>query len=149
MLGESRHAENFEFWIPRRTGYCQPVKLKLPVHAAHARSAGSRIVLATESRIASRSVSALHHHFPLGATRRSHGLYVDSPVTLVMRLFRAFTPGALSRPVIILVEIGRNNHATGKDKRKHPDTHQLIFHDEPPCGLMFVPNCAMRQRQPP
>jgi hypothetical protein len=54
-------------------------------------------------------------------------LYIDSAITSVMRLFRAFTPRALARPIIIIVEIVRND-AARKDNRQHADTDQPVFH---------------------
>jgi hypothetical protein len=51
-------------------------------------------------------------------------------------------PRALARPVIILIEIGRHNYATRKDKRSHSDARQPIFHrsspSRSPLGLSFL-----------
>jgi hypothetical protein len=45
-----------------------------------------------------------------------------------MRFFRTFTPGALARPVIIVIKIGGNNYATGKHEKSHSESHQLLSH---------------------
>src|SRR5687768_10314985 len=128
---------NCKFWfcqaLLKRIGvYRQFLKLTnrtSPVDAARACAPGSGIVFATDSNVASLSVPTLHHHFPFQATRGANGLYVDSAITLVMRLFRAFTPSPLARPVIILVIIGRHNQATRKDQRKYPNANQSILHN--------------------
>src|SRR5688500_9104864 len=129
---------NCKFWfcqaLLKRIGvYRQFLKLTnrtSPVDAARACAPGSGIVFATDANVASLSVPTLHHHFPFQATRGANGLYAASAITLAMRLCRAFSPSPLARPVIILVMIGRDNHATGKDKSRQTAADQLVFHGD-------------------
>jgi hypothetical protein len=98
-----------------------------PVHACDACAPSPCIVFATQSSVSS-AFSAFHHHFPFAASHRSNPSHFDSAITSIMRLVNGFTSRALARTVIILIEIGRHNYATRKDKRSHSDARQAIFH---------------------
>ena len=101
----------FSFLSLRLPARALNYRVILAVDASHTRAAGSRIVFATQARVAPRSVSALHHHFPFASTRPPHALNVDSAVALIVRLLRAFTSRSFPRAVIIVIEIGRDNYA--------------------------------------
>jgi hypothetical protein len=100
---------------------------KLPIQPGHARAPVSRIVFAAESSVPV-ILSTVHRYFPIGATGGSDISHFDSAVTAIMGFIDAFASRTLARPVVILVVIAGWNYAAGKNKRKHPDANQLIFH---------------------